>query len=131
MVNSAISASVRRFLRQDIASPECLYVLLLMRRHMERWWEAQQLAKELSLSAETVQTQLERLSVRNLLDVRIAESVIYRYHPGTDWLATLIDDISRAHDADHQNVHDLVSGTQRGVSLFADAFRFRKDKCDG
>lgn len=131
MAKTSISGPVRRFLRQDIASPECLYVLLLMRRHMERWWGAPQLAQELSFSAETVQVQLERLSVRNLLDVRIAESLIYRYHPGSDWLARLVDDISRAHDADHQGVHDLVSGTKHGPFLFAEAFRVRKDRPDG
>jgi hypothetical protein len=102
-----------------------------MRRHVERWWGAQHLAEELSMPADTAQTQLERLSARNLLDVRIAESVIYRYHPGTDWLAALVDDVSRAHYADRQTVRDLVSGARRGTSQFADAFRFRRDTPDG
>jgi hypothetical protein len=130
MVKTVISISVRRFLRQDIASLECLDVLLLMRRHVERWWGAQHLAEELSMPAEMAQMQLERLSARNLLNVRIAESVIYRYHPGTDWLAELVDDVSRVHYADRQAVHDLVSETRRGASLFAEAFRIRKDPSD-
>jgi hypothetical protein len=112
-VKTAISASVQRFLRDDVGSPESLKILLLMRRDPQRWWAAYELAEELGMPGDTAQTQLERLSARNLLDVRIAESLIYRYRPGANEIARLVDQVSWAYEADHQAVHDLVSATQR------------------
>lgn len=63
---------------------------------------------------ETAEKQLERLSARNLLDVRIAESLIYRYRPGAEWLARLVDEAFRAYEADRRAVRNLVSGRSRG-----------------
>jgi hypothetical protein len=114
IVKTAISASVQRFLRHDIGSPESLNILLLMRRDAQRWWAAHELADELGMQSDTAQKQLERLSARNLLDVRIAESLRYRYRPGAGEIARLVDQVSRAFERDHQAIHDLLSGRPRG-----------------
>ena len=113
LAKTVISTPVRRFLRQDIASSECLSVLLLMRQHADRWWEAQNVADALDIAADTAQAALERLSARNLLDVRLAGSLTYCYHPGTDSLASLVDDVARLHAADRGVVFDLVAGPRR------------------
>jgi hypothetical protein len=126
-----LSDAVRRFLLQDIASIERLDVLLLMHRHTERWWAAQAVCLELGMSIETAQSHLERLCAGNLLEVRIADALLYRYHPGTTWLSQLVEEVSRAHYVDRGDLLALMTHTSRGVRLFADAFRFRKGKADG
>jgi hypothetical protein len=126
-----ISEEVRQFLAEDVASLERLDVLLLMRRHVERWWAAHTLSGELGLPVDVAQMHLEKLCGRNLLEVRIAESVIYRYQPATSWLADLVDEVSRVHYADRHSIVALVAGPPEGVRLFAEAFRFRKGKPHG
>lgn len=130
LAKTVISIPVRRFLRQDIASSECLSVLLLMRRHAERWWEAQNVADALDIAADTAQAQLERLSARNLPDVRLAGTLTDRYHPGTDWLASLVEDVARLHAADRGVVFDQVAGPGRSPSLLAQAFKIRRTRAD-
>jgi hypothetical protein len=126
-----LSDAVRRFLLEDIASIERLDILLLMHRHLERWWAAQTLGGELGMSVDVAQVHLETLCARNLLEVRIAESLLYRYQPGTPWLSQLVDDVSRVHDADRSHVVALMANAPRGVRLFAEAFRFWKGTSDG
>jgi predicted ArsR family transcriptional regulator len=123
---------VRRFLTEDVASVERLDLLLFLQRHNTRWWAAQALATELEMPADTVQSHLEHFSARNLLDVRIAESVIYCFKPGREDLARLVEDVSRAHYL-HRDavVAVLARPTPDSARLFADAFRIRKGKQDG
>jgi hypothetical protein len=120
---------VKRFLTDDVGSVERLNLLLFLRRHATRWWAAKTLAAELEMPADIVQSHLEHLSSRNLLDVRIAESVIYRYQPGRDELAQLVEELARAHYLHCDAVvavlaHRLADNGR----LFADAFQLRKEK---
>lgn len=126
-----ISDAVRRFLLEDIGSIERLEVLLLMHQHLETWWEAHALSTALGMPVEAAQAHLERLCARNLLEVRVAGSLIYRYQPGTGWLSQLVEDVSRAHHTDRRGVLALVASPSESVRLFADAFRIRKDKSHG
>jgi hypothetical protein len=119
-------------LTRDIVSVERLDVLLHMHRHAMRWWGAQTLAAELEMPADTLQAHLEHLSTRNLLDVRIAKSVIYCYKPGREDLSRLVDDVARAHYFNRDAVVAVLTGkTSASAKLFADAFQLRKGKRDG
>ena len=128
MTHAAIPDDVRRFLTDQIGSAERLDLLLFLHRHPTRWWAAQALAAELEMPADAVQSHLEHLSARNLLDVRVAESVIYCYKPGREDLAQLVEDVARAH---YRHRDALLAALARRVSdparLFADAFQLRKD----
>jgi hypothetical protein len=127
----AIPDTVRRFLTDQIGSVERLDLLLFLHRHASKWWAAQALAVELEMPADAVQSHLEHLSTRNLLDVRVAESVIYCYKPGREDLAQLVEDVTRAH---YRHRDALLSVLTRRAPdparLFADAFQLRKDKRD-
>ena len=116
----SISDDVRAFLHQDVVSAECLHVLLLIRRRHERWWGAQELASELDMPADVVQAQLERLGTRNLLDVRVAESLGYRYRPANEELGRIVDDVSRSHLENRDAVYDLVADNARSARRIAD-----------
>jgi hypothetical protein len=132
VTQAPLSDAVRRFLAESVGSVERLTLLLFLHRNAARWWAAQALAAELEMPADTVQLHLEHLSARNLLDVRIAESVIYCYKPGREDLAGLVEEAARAHylhrDAVVAALAQRLAGSAR---LFADAFQLRKGKRDG
>lgn len=129
MTQAPLSDAVRRFLTESIGSVERLNLLLFLHRHAARWWAAQALAEGLEMPADIVQTHLEHLSARNLLDVRIAESVIYCYKPGRDELAALVEEVARAHYLHRDDVVAVLAQRRAGnARLFADAFQLRKGK---
>jgi predicted ArsR family transcriptional regulator len=132
VADAAISEKARRFLTNEVGSVERLDLLLFMYRNATRWWPAHALTDELEMPADAVQSHLEHLSARNLLDVRIAESVIYRYKPGREELAELVEEVARTHYL-HRNdvVAVLARRTTESARLFADAFQLRKGKRDG
>ncbi|HWN41264.1 MAG TPA: hypothetical protein VNW71_03535, partial [Thermoanaerobaculia bacterium] len=74
MTQAVLSDAVKHFLTGAVVSVERLDVLLFLYRHANRWWAAEKLAAELEMPADAVQSHLEHLSARNLLEVRIAES---------------------------------------------------------
>jgi hypothetical protein len=126
-----IPDTVRRFLTDQVGSAERLELLLFLQRHATRWWAAEALAAELGMPAGAVQSHLEHLSARNLLDVRVAESVIYCYKPGREDLSRLVEDVARAHYFHRDAVlAELACRTPGSARLFADAFQIRKDKRD-
>jgi hypothetical protein len=127
-----LSDAVKRFLTDSVGSVERLNLLLFLHRHAARWWAAQALAAELEMPADTVQLHLEHLSSRNLLDVRIAESVIYCYKPGREDLPALVEEVARAHYLHRDDVVAVLAQRLSGSArLFADAFQLRKGKRDG
>ena len=132
MTQAPLSDAMRRFLTDSIGSVERLNLLLHLHRYPTRWWAAQALAAELEMPADTVQTHLEHLSARNLLDVRIAESVIYCYKPGREELSALVEEVARAHYLHRDEVAAVLAQRLTGSArLFADAFQIRKGRRDG
>lgn len=132
MTQAKLSDPVRRFLTDDVVTVERLNLLLFMHRHASRWWAARTLAAELEMPADAVQLHLEHLSARNLLDVRIAESVIYRYLPAREELSELVEEVARAHYLHRDAVVAVLASRLNGSArLFADAFQLRKGKRDG
>lgn len=125
--------AVKRFLTDAIVSVERLDVLLFLFRHSKRWWAADKLAAELEMPAGAVQSHLENLSARNLLEVRIAESVIFCYKPLSEELSQLVEAVASTHYRHRDAVAAVLTGHQPSDSarLFADAFHFRKGKRDG
>lgn len=128
MTPAALSDAVKRFLAQDVGSVERLDVLLFLHRHATRWWAAEKLAAELEMPADAVQSHLEHLSARSLLDVRIAEAVIYCYQPAREELSRLVEDVARAHYHHRDAVVAALAGRLGSAQLFAEAFQIRKGK---
>jgi hypothetical protein len=103
-----------------------------MYRHATRWWEAHKLAAELDMPGAAVHSHLEHLSGRNLLDVRIAESVIFCYKPGSEELSRLVEAVASAYHLHRDVVVAALAGRLTdSARLFADAFHFRKGRRDG
>ena len=132
MERASLSDAARHFLVHMIGSIERLDIILVMRRHADRWWTATALADELRIPATVVQSDLDWLGARNLLGVRIAQDVLYQYGPGTTELRQLVDEVSLVHDADRGATAGVVARPiPESARLFADAFRLRKGPRDG
>lgn len=76
-----LSAATAAFLRTSVQSALQIDILLTMARDEFRWWNAPQLAEELSIAEATVAPALEGLAASNLLDVRIGATLGYRFSP--------------------------------------------------
>jgi hypothetical protein len=66
-----------------VRSPDELDVLVYLSRHRARYCSPQTIAADMHLSPQRVSVALEVLASRNLLDVRIAEAVLYRLDPAS------------------------------------------------
>jgi hypothetical protein len=79
-----LSSRASAFLRESIRSVHELDTILVLHRDPSRWWSAEQIAKELSLRADVATRALETLAGRNLLDVRVGETLAYCWAPVHD-----------------------------------------------
>lgn len=133
VTQAVLSDAVKHFLTNDIVSVERLDVLLFLYRHSKRWWSAQKLSSELEMPTDAVQSHLEHLSARNLLEVRIAESVIFCYKPVSEELARLVEAVASTHYRHRDAVVSVLTVHQPTDSarLFAEAFHFRKGRRNG
>jgi hypothetical protein len=133
VTQAVLSDAVKHFLTGAVVSVERLDVLLFLYRNANRWWAAEKLAAELEMPADAVQLHLEHLSARNLLEVRIAESVIFCYKPFSQELSTLVEAVASMHYHHRDAVVSVLTGHQPtdGARLFAEAFHFRKGRRNG
>lgn len=127
-----IPEDVRDFIDRCVAGLEDLEILLFLLHHDDRAWTAASVAAELGLPERTSAEVLERLGSRNLLDVKIAHDVLYRYNPGTAELRQRAQGLSDIYQLRRAAVLTLVaSKAPSSIQSFADAFRIRKPKNDG
>jgi hypothetical protein len=89
---TSLPASVREFITDHVRSIEQLEILLLLHKDIERWWSAEGVAEELRTSPRSAAARLEDLASRNLLDVRTADGLFYRYRP----VSPVVDSAVRA-----------------------------------
>jgi hypothetical protein len=100
---------------------------VLLSRNTEKWWTAEAVAEELGVSAGSMAHALDGLCAHNLLDVKIGQSVLFRFAP-RESEAALVKEVIEAYRTRRIAVLQLL--TQRVDSLreFADAFRLGKKK---
>jgi hypothetical protein len=133
VADSGLSDDVRQFIEWSLDSVEQLEVLLLLKSRPETSWDAKSVASLLGLLPGTAAKCLEDLGTRNLLDVRIADRLRFRYAPGTGRLAETVDGLAKAYAEQRVLVLELLMAKpQRPIRDFLDAFRIRKEeKQDG
>jgi hypothetical protein len=121
---TVLTADAREFARTRLGSILQLDVALLLRTSRDSWWTADRVAEELRVGTDQARHALESLASRNLLDVRIANDLAYRYAPWHESAGRLMTEIA----ANHYEAREIVArGTGGSVaSRFADAFKVRK-----
>jgi hypothetical protein len=118
-----LSETAREFVRTHLTSLIQLDAALLLRADPEVWWSAERLASKLKVTVDVARPALEALAARNLLDVRIANELTYRFAP---WHASAGEAMTEAAENPYEAREAVVRGGRTAAERFADAFRVRK-----
>jgi hypothetical protein len=127
--DAGIPRAVAEALAAYIDDVEQLEILLLLRRARERYHSAAAVAAELFVDEESSAQHLERLGAKNLVDVRIENSVLYRYSPVSPEIERSIDQIAEAFANRRMAVTRLIGAVRPDPArVFAEAFRLAPQK---
>lgn len=108
-VTEHLSAAAKTLLEKKIASVLQFDVLLLVFREAERWWDAAQVGASLRVPIPAASAALEELATASLLDVRIGNTIAYRFAPARAQTAALIKEVASA-DAQAREVLSARTG---------------------
>jgi predicted MarR family transcription regulator len=103
-----------------------LELLLLMRRHADRDWAAEDLVRELRASTTLVGDNLGRLQRAGL--VVATDDGRYRFSPAAPPLAVLCAELEDAYRQRPVQVINAIAAPPDKLQTLADAFRFKRDK---
>ena len=119
-----LSAPAKEFVRARIDSLIQLDIALLLQSDASVWWSAERLGDELRIQPDVARHALDALASKNLLDVRIATDLTYRFAPWHGSAAELMNEVA----ANHYEAREIVArGGGSAAERFADAFRVRKN----
>ena len=97
MTVDMLDAAVQYFLEQHVATVIDLEVLLALLHGGRRWWDADALASSVGVPAADARRSLDALTAKNLLDIRVSDTIRYQLHPGTASLASAVDRFAAAY----------------------------------
>ena len=119
-----LSPASKEFVRAHLGALIQLDTALLLQSDPEIWWSAERVASQLRVSTDTARDALEKLAARNLLDVRIANDLTYRFAPWHQSAAKMMNEIA----FNHYEAREIAAraGSQSTAERFADAFKIRK-----
>lgn len=124
----SLSPAAARFLHDVVVSSTRLDVLLLLRSDPARWWSVDLVAATLRISVTSAERALEDLGRGNVLDVRLGETLAYRFAPMDSQVLDTIAEIAALHYASRDNLLAKLPGVGRSASAarrIADAFRVK------
>lgn len=130
MARERLSEDLRQFIAAHIDSVEQLEVLLLLRRHPDRVWNAEAVSRELRSASDSVVMRLQGLRSAGLLVSVSSESDgsdSFRYAPVRSELAELVDRLADAYASLRFTViNTIFEHPIEKIRSFADAFKFRR-----
>jgi hypothetical protein len=124
---SPLPPAVVAFITRSLRSLEHLQLLEAVVGAADTWWDADSVARHLSIRPGAARTVLDDLARSNLLDIRITDDVRYRYRPTAPELDDIVKACLAAYRADPLRVVRAVTAARRDITRFADAFRIRRD----
>ena len=132
-MSDLLSPEAERFLRERVPTVLHLDVLLLLQSDPRRSWGAAAVASALRASVESVGRILEEIATANLLEVRIAGDVMYRFAPWEASIGAIVEEISARHFSDRDAIVARFGSSRQSevARRFAEAFRFPGRKHDG
>lgn len=123
-----LSEPVRRLLA-SMDSVEDLEVLLLLSSQPDRRLTVAEIGQLLHTQRDLTQV-LERLARLNLVAVKLAHEVLYRYESGDPAMARVVEELRTEHVNRRllvlQNLGGIASSSSSAIRSFADAFRIRR-----
>jgi hypothetical protein len=131
-MSEADATKTRRAIVACVHSVEELEVLLFLARDRRRYWSADSIGGQIGLASGAVAAALESMASRNMLDVRIAEAVLYRLDPAASDIDGCVTLTLEAAWRDRASVLKTILAGRSAAHDFTDAFRVtRKPKADG
>jgi hypothetical protein len=133
VTDKGLSEDVKKFITEHINSLEQLEILLLLHRHRQQEWTAQDVSQELRLSPTSAAMRLADLERRGLLTVRESSDLFYYcYQPQKSDFEPTVDGLAELYPDYRFTIINLIfSKPLDKVQTFADAFKFREDKDNG
>ncbi|MGH9410969.1 MAG: hypothetical protein ACRD1V_16115 [Vicinamibacterales bacterium] len=128
---SQLDSATRQAVLRHLRTIEEFEILLLLARDTSRYWSPAAAGADLGVSEDSARTALDALASRNLLDVRIGESVLYRLDPTSSATTRAVERIIVAARTQRTAVLRAIATAGRAVGDFADAFRISKRRRDG
>jgi hypothetical protein len=125
-----LSEAAEQFLHDRTGSMLHLDILLLLRRDAQQWFTPVALAAALRVSVDSAERALEQLGAANLIDVKIGNSLAYRFAPIDDGVRPVIDEIATLHYGNRRALEAALArwGGAGAARAFADAFRLPRKK---
>ncbi|HEY2028439.1 MAG TPA: hypothetical protein VGH20_04430 [Myxococcales bacterium] len=121
-----LPGNVERFIATHIDNLEQLEILLLLRAHRTREFEAREVTAELRLGPSTAPDRLTDLAGRGFVAVS-GDPPRYRYAPDTSETARVIEEVARCYAERRVTVISRIfSPRSDSVRSFANAFDLRR-----
>jgi hypothetical protein len=111
-----------------VRSVEELEILLCLARQRQRYSSANTISAETGLPVRVTGAALEALASRNLLDVRIAEAVLYKLDPASPDSRAMMDIVIEAAWSHRALVLKTILSGSSPARDFADAFRITRKR---
>lgn len=127
MVESQFPADVKRFILEHISSIEMLEILLFLHSQPERFFSIEQVLKEIQSSRESIEQRLDQLKNMKLVVKR--EGQTFQFASVPPELKDHVDALKKCYSTWRLKVIEIIySRPSDGITLFSDAFKFRKGK---
>lgn len=133
MASDEIPHEVRRLLHEHISSVEQLEILLLLKEQAPKEWSVKDVYEELRSGVDSTLARLGDLAKRGFLVSREeGDETLYRYAPSDSALDNAVSQLQAAYSARRYRIIEVIfSKPIDNLRVYAQAFKFRKDKSDG
>src|SRR5688572_17785967 len=126
-MSDQVPEDVRAFLSGCVGSLDELGMLFVLMASATRWWTAQAAGVEIGVSGKRAGQILERFASCNLLDIKIANDVSYRFRPGNAELQAGAASLLALYQERPAAILRWAAGLGGGrINDFADAFRLKR-----
>ncbi len=121
-----LPGDVERFIAEHVDSLEQLEILLLLRSHRPRDFDAREVTAELRLGPASAPERLADMVARGFFAAQ-GEPPRYRYAPGAAETERVINELARCYTERRVSVIAQIFAPRDGSArTFADAFRLRR-----
>lgn len=115
-----------QFIDRNISSVDQLEILLLLRERKDRAWSAREVSDELRNNETSAAERMATMSAMGLLES--VERTTYRYAPADSETDRLVALLASSYRDFRLRIIERIFTKPDGLTAFADAFRFRREK---
>ena len=129
MAEHDISPLLQQFIFEFVDSVELIEVLLLIRNHPEKWFNADQISAELRSNPKSITNRLKRLVSIGLLE-HDNEKELFRFHPNSNELKDITSELANEYLLRRHRIFEIIFSSSKPARQFANAFIVTKSKTD-